>query len=108
MLTVALARALRIPAREVYGLVYSGMGGVDGLYWHDWVEIRSGGEWIALDPTFGQPVADATHIALSGGDRSEVLGLIAALKVAGVEVRDLTPVRPAGAKKATPLKTRGP
>jgi transglutaminase-like putative cysteine protease len=104
MLTVALARALRIPAREVYGLVYSRMGGVDGLYWHDWVEIRSGGEWIAIDPTFGQPVADATHIALSGGDRSELGGLLTALKVVNVEVHPpgatpRPPVRPAGAKK---------
>lgn len=99
LLTVALARALGIPAREVYGLVYSRMGGVHGLYWHDWVEIRSGGEWIALDPTFGQPVADATHIAFSGSDRSDTVGLIAALKVVGVEVRDEGAVRPAGTKK---------
>lgn len=102
-LTVAMARALGIPAREVNGLVYSGMGGQDGLYWHDWVEIRSGGEWIAIDPTFGQAVADATHIAISGGDRAEALGLIAALKVLSVEVREpgapRAGTREAGGKK---------
>ncbi|HYD41980.1 MAG TPA: transglutaminase-like domain-containing protein [Anaeromyxobacter sp.] len=104
LLTVALARAIGIPAREVYGLVYSRMGGQEGLYWHDWVEIRSAGEWIAIDPTFGQPVADATHIALSGGDRSEVGGLLTALKVMAVEVHppEATPqraVRPASGVK---------
>jgi transglutaminase-like putative cysteine protease len=99
LLAVALLRALGIPAREVYGLVYSRMGGVDGLYWHDWVEIRSGGEWIAIDPTYGQPVADATHIALSGSDRSEAIGLIAALKVTAVEVRDPGSARTPGGKK---------
>lgn len=88
LLTVALARALGIPAREVYGLVSSRMGGQDGLYWHDWVEIRSAGEWIAIDPTFGQPIADATHIALSGGDRAEVGGLLTTLKVVNVEVHE--------------------
>jgi transglutaminase-like putative cysteine protease len=102
VLTVALARALGIPAREVYGLVYSRMGGQDGLYWHDWVEIRSGGEWIALDPTFGQPVADATHIALSGRDSEEVGGLLTVLKVTNVEIPPSAArpsVRPAGGKK---------
>jgi transglutaminase-like putative cysteine protease len=104
LLTVALARALGIPAREVYGLVYSRMGGLDGLYWHDWVEIRSGGEWIALDPTFGQPIADATHIALSGNDSAEVGGLLTALKVVSVEVHpppapQRPGVRPASGKR---------
>jgi hypothetical protein len=68
VLLVALARALGIPARGVHGLVYARyQDGVDALYWHAWVEVRSAGEWIAVDPTFGQPVADATHIALGRG-----------------------------------------
>ncbi len=104
LLTVALARALGIPAREVYGLVYSRMGGQEGLYWHDWVEIRSAGEWIAIDPTFGQPVADATHIALSGGDRSEVGGLLTALKVTAVEVHPLPGAPERGVRPASGVK----
>jgi hypothetical protein len=88
VLTVALARALGIPAREVHGLVYARYGdGLDALYWHAWVEVRSAGEWIAIDPTFGQPVADATHIALGGGDRIDTIGLLGALHVTGVDVR---------------------
>lgn len=83
VLLVALARALGIPARGVHGLVYARYAdGQDALYWHAWVEIRSAGEWIAMDPTFGQPVADATHLALGGGAQVDTVGLLGALKVA--------------------------
>jgi transglutaminase-like putative cysteine protease len=87
LLFVALARAAGIPARGVYGLVYASYGdGVPALYWHAWAEVRSGKEWIAVDPTFGQPVADATHIALGRGDRVDAVALLGGLSVAGVEV----------------------
>jgi transglutaminase-like putative cysteine protease len=86
-LFVALARALGIAARPVHGLVYASYGDdVPALYWHAWVEIRSAGEWIPLDPTFGQPVADATHIALGGGTRVDTVGLLGSLEVAAVDV----------------------
>jgi hypothetical protein len=89
ILTVALARALRIPAHTVHGLVYARYAdGQDALYWHAWVEVRSAGEWIALDPTFGEPLADAGHIALGGGDRVDTAGLLGSLQVSGVEVKD--------------------
>ncbi len=89
VLTVALARALGIPARQVHGLVYARYGdGQDALYWHAWPEIRSAGEWIPLDPTFGQPVADATHIALGSGSQVDTVGLLGTVQVVGVEVRE--------------------
>ncbi len=89
ILTVALARALRIPAHTVHGLVYARYAdGKDALYWHAWVEIRSAGEWIALDPTFGEPVADASHIALGGGDRVDTAGLLGSLQVSDVELKE--------------------
>jgi hypothetical protein len=89
VLTVALARALGIPARPVHGLVYAQYGdGKPALYWHAWPEIRSGGEWIPLDPTFGQPVADATHVALGAGTQVDTVGLLGKLEVLGVEVRE--------------------
>ncbi|WP_243338502.1 transglutaminase-like domain-containing protein [Anaeromyxobacter soli] len=88
VLLVALARALGIPARAVHGLVYARYeDGQDALYWHAWVEVRSAGEWIAMDPTFGQPVADATHLALGSGPQVDTVGLLGALKVLGVEVK---------------------
>jgi len=90
VLLVALARALGIPARGVHGLVYARYGdGPHALYWHAWAEVRSGGEWIPMDPTFGQPVADATHLALGGGSQVDTVGLLGALKVLGVEARDV-------------------
>ena len=58
------------------------------LYWHAWPEVRSAGEWIPLDPTFGQPVADATHVALGSGTQVDTVGLLGTLQVLGVEVRD--------------------
>ena len=88
VLFVALARALGIPARQVHGLVYARYAdGKDALYWHAWAEVLSAGEWIAIDPTFGQPVADATHLALGSGPQVDTVGLLGALKVEGVEVK---------------------
>lgn len=89
VLLVALARALGIPARPVHGLVFAQYGdGQPALYWHAWPEIRSAGEWIPLDPTFGEPVADATHVLLGTGQQVDSLGLLGSLKVVAVEVRD--------------------
>lgn len=86
-LFVALARALGIAARPVHGLVFASYGdAVPALYWHAWVEVRAGGEWIPLDPTFGQPVADATHLALGGGTRVDTVGLLGSLEVVAVDV----------------------
>jgi transglutaminase-like putative cysteine protease len=86
LLFVALARASGVPARQVHGLVYARyQDGVDALYWHAWPEVRAGSEWIALDPTFGQPVADATHIALGRGTQVDTVGLLGAIQVLGVE-----------------------
>jgi transglutaminase-like putative cysteine protease len=82
LLFVALARAAGVPARQVHGLVYARYAdGVNALYWHAWPEVLSGDEWIALDPTFGQPVADATHVALGRGPQVDTVGLLGALEV---------------------------
>ena len=89
VLLIALARAAGVPARGVHGLVYAQYEeGKPALYWHAWAEVRSGGERIAMDPTFGQPVADATHLALGAGSQVDTIGLLGALKVLGVEARD--------------------
>jgi transglutaminase-like putative cysteine protease len=96
VLTVALARAAGIPARAVHGLVYAEYDdGTPALYWHAWPEIRSAGEWIPLDPTFGQPVADATHVALGAGTQVDTVGLLGTLKVLAVDVREPTVTRSA-------------
>ena len=88
LLFTALARAAGIPARQVHGLVYARYDdGVPALYWHAWVEVRSGAEWIAVDPTFDQPVADPTHIVLGRGTQVDTVGLLGALQVVSAHPR---------------------
>jgi hypothetical protein len=88
LLFTALARAAGIPARQVHGLVYARYDDdVPALYWHAWVEVKSGEEWIALDPTFDEPVADATHVVLGRGAQVDTVGLLGALEVVRAEAR---------------------
>jgi transglutaminase-like putative cysteine protease len=66
-LYTALARAAGIPTRVVNGLAYS--EDLNGFLYHSWAESLIGADWIAVDPTFGQTAADATHIKLVEGER---------------------------------------
>lgn len=81
LLTVALLRSLGVPAKRIDGLVYLvNEDRVPALYWHEWVAAYVG-EWTQLDPTFGQPVADATHFGLGEEGSAEITPLIGQLKV---------------------------
>ena len=84
-LFVALARAAGIPARVAAGLAY-----VDGkFYYHAWPEVMLRG-WVAVDPTFGQFPADASHIRfVTGGlgEQAELLRLVGQLKIDVVGTR---------------------
>ena len=61
VLMIGLARSVGIPARVCAGLVFQG----DAFYYHFWPEVFVN-QWIAMDPTLGQILADATHIQLAG------------------------------------------
>jgi hypothetical protein len=81
VLFVALARASGIPARVVSGIVYSDQMMISGFYYHAWAEVwlagpDGPGAWIAVDPTFNQVPADATHIKLVEGDLDKMLDLM--------------------------------
>jgi len=65
-LYTALARAAGIPTRMVSGLAYS--KDFDGFLYHSWAESFLDDRWVAVDPTFGQTTADATHIKLLEGE----------------------------------------
>jgi len=65
-LYAALMRSLAVPTRVVNGLVYSAEHG--GFLYHTWAESLVDGSWRAVDPTFNQTSADATHIALVRGE----------------------------------------
>ena len=62
----ALMRAVGVPTRVVNGLVYSPQH--RGFLYHTWAESFVDSSWRAVDPTFNQPRADATHIALVRGE----------------------------------------
>jgi hypothetical protein len=84
-LYVALTRALGIPARVATGLLYA-----DGkFYYHAWAEVWLG-EWVAVDPTYGQFPADAAHLrfAVGGGAReAELVQLMGNLKIKVLEAK---------------------
>lgn len=64
VLYTALARAAGVPTRIVIGVVWSDEH--EAFYYHAWPEVFVG-RWVWTDPTFGQHVADATHIKLLSG-----------------------------------------
>jgi hypothetical protein len=85
VLYVALARALGLPARTAAGLVY-----LRGrFYYHAWPEVWLG-QWVAVDPTFDQFPADASHLRFVIGGLArqvELLRLIGRLQVTVVGSR---------------------
>jgi hypothetical protein len=71
-LFAAFARALGIPARIVNGIAYSEEHG--GFLYHSWNEAWIAGRgWQAVDATFGQAQADATHVKLLEGETTAEL-----------------------------------
>lgn len=69
ILFTAMARSLKIPTKVCVGLVY--LRGY--FFYHAWPEIFEGKKWIAVDPTLGEEIADATHIKLAeGGIESQI------------------------------------
>lgn len=88
-LTVALVRAAGIPARPVYGIAYAGDGEAMFAY-HAWVEVALADatgvdRWLAIDPTWGEAEADATHLVL-GTSLGEVAASIGGLVIEKAEI----------------------
>lgn len=71
VLFTALTRSIGIPTKMVAGLVYLN----NAFYYHAWPKVYVG-EWINMDPTLGQEIADATHIPLLEGGLREQLKLV--------------------------------
>lgn len=86
-LYVALARAAGIPARAAAGLAY-----VDGrFFYHAWPEVWLGG-WVAVDPTFGQFPADASHLRFTIGGLARQAQLVQLIGRLGVDVVEAVPL----------------
>lgn len=84
-LYAALARAAGIPTRMAAGIVYMN----NGFYYHAWPEVWDG-QWLAVDPTFNQFPADATHIRFVTGNldrQSDIVRLVGKLKVEVLEYK---------------------
>ena len=65
MLFTALARAAGLPTRIAIGLAWSDT--LNAFCYHAWPEVFAG-RWIWMEPTLGQPIADATHLKLLNGN----------------------------------------
>jgi transglutaminase-like putative cysteine protease len=83
VLYVAMARALGLPARTAVGLVY-----VNGaFFYHAWPEVWLD-EWVAVDPTFGQIPADASHIRFVIGGLAQQVEIVRLIGNLDIEVLD--------------------
>lgn len=83
VLYVAMARALGLPARTAVGLVYVN----DAFFYHAWPEVWLG-EWVAVDPTFGQYPADASHIRFVIGGLAQQVEIVRLIGNLDIEVLD--------------------
>ena len=81
VLYVAFARSLGLPARTAVGLVY--LNG--SFFYHAWPEVWLG-EWVAVDPTFGQYPADASHIRFVIGGLAQQVEIVRLIGNLDIEV----------------------
>lgn len=95
-LYTALARAAGVPARTVVGLVYSDSfyeSGSPGFYYHAWVEVFTGKQWVAIDPTWNQIPADVTHLAFIEGGADQQIQIAAVMGKVKLSLIDSKAVR---------------
>ncbi len=86
-LFAALSRASNIPAKIMVGIVYK-----DGsFYYHAWPAVYVG-RWVEMDPTWGQQLADATHISLLEGEIASQLKLLKVFGKLNIEILSETDV----------------
>jgi len=82
VLFTALSRARGIPTKVDIGVVYQ-----DGRFlYHAWPVVHVNGQWTSLDPTFNEPVADATHIAFLENDFTNLTELIPVLGQVSIRI----------------------
>jgi transglutaminase-like putative cysteine protease len=87
LLFVALARAAGVPARRVVGLASTEVDNAPAFGFHAWAEVVLDGHWVQVDPTWNEPVADATHVLLMEGDGDAWNDALDGLQMAVVEVK---------------------
>ncbi len=66
ILGCGMCRALDIPSRTVYGLIYAtDRSGAAFLAYHMWFEVYTDGQWLALDGTLGRGSVGPGHIKIT-------------------------------------------
>jgi transglutaminase-like putative cysteine protease len=83
VLFTTLARAAGLPARVAAGVVYLDKA----FYYHAWSEVWLG-QWVAVDPTFHQFPADATHVKFVEGGPEQQVALVKMIGQMRLEVLD--------------------
>ncbi len=81
VLFAALARSIGIPVKLNVGFAYTS----GRFYYHAWPSVYTG-VWVDMDPTFGQDIADVTHIKLIEGDIDKQLDIVRLLGRIKLEV----------------------
>ncbi|TET82878.1 transglutaminase domain-containing protein [candidate division TA06 bacterium] len=79
VLLAALLRSAGIPTTIATGVVYL----AGSFYYHAWNRVYVG-EWIDVDATFGQHIADATHLMLAEGgieNQASIANLLGKLNI---------------------------
>jgi transglutaminase-like putative cysteine protease len=84
MLTAALCRAARVPARTAVGLVYVNEEGRPQLGFHMWTEVWVRGQWLMLDAVLGQGNVGAGHLKIADHSWQDIQTLAPLLPVTRV------------------------
>jgi transglutaminase-like putative cysteine protease len=85
MLTAALCRAAKVPARTAVGLVYGeGPDGKPALIFHMWTEVWVKGQWLGLDATLGRGGIGACHLKVADHSWRDTQTLAPLLPVARI------------------------
>jgi hypothetical protein len=84
----SIARAAGLPTKQCVGIAYA-----NGMFlYHAWPEVWVGGDkWVALEPTWGAPFADATHIKLAEGEILDILNISADMGSYRIKIIEVKP-----------------
>lgn len=85
-LFVGLCRAAGIPARQIVGIGYAPEFG--GFGYHAWAEVWVG-KWVAMDPTWGENLVDATHLKFGLGEDESMLSISQLMGSLQIEVMEV-------------------
>lgn len=65
VLAAAMCRAVGVPSRTAFGLVYVDSERGPTMGFHMWAEVYVNGQWIPIDATLGRGFVGATHLKIS-------------------------------------------